>query len=99
MDGLACSLCMPARRVFYDQRAPYRAEECQRFYHTLLKRYFAFLIPPGSRVLEIGCGLGDLLASLEPSRGVGVDFSPETLAIARTRHPGLEFQEGDATQF
>jgi len=27
------------------------------------------------KVLELGCGLGDLLAAVRPSRGVGVDFS------------------------
>ena len=30
-------------------------------------------------VLELGCGTGDLLAALEPSLGVGVDFAPELL--------------------
>src|SRR5438552_2599050 len=55
-----------------------------------------FLIPPGKRVLEVGCGRGDLLAALKPSYGVGVDFSAEMLARAREKHPELTFVEGDA---
>ena len=52
-----------------------RPAEANRFYQRLLQRYFTFLIPPGQRVLEIGCSLGDLLAAVKPARGVGVDFS------------------------
>ena len=56
---------MTSRRDFYEQRAPQRAQEAQRGYHTLLNRHFAFLIPPGQRVLELGCGLGDTLAAVD----------------------------------
>ena len=49
-------------------------------------------------MLELGCGLGDLLASLEPSRGVGVDFSSNILNSARSRHPHLEFIEADVQE-
>jgi SAM-dependent methyltransferase len=59
-------------------------------------RFTQFLIPPGKRVLELGCGRGDLLASLRPAHGIGVDFSPATIAMARERHPGLQFVLGDA---
>lgn len=55
-----------------------------------------FLIPPGKRVLELGCGRGDLLARLKPSYGVGVDFVAKAIARARELHPGLTFVEGDA---
>ena len=55
------------------------------------------MIPPGRRVLEIGCRLGDLLASLAPSEGVGVDFSAEMIGRARARHPELRFVECDAS--
>jgi SAM-dependent methyltransferase len=55
-----------------------------------------FLIPPGKRVLELGCGTGELLAALEPSYGVGVDFGANTIARARARFPGLDFILGDA---
>ena len=51
------------------------------FYHKLLKHYYKFVISPGMRVLELGCGHGDLLASLKPSLGVGVDFSSEMINL------------------
>lgn len=66
------------------------------YYHRRLNQIYRFLVAPGQRVLEIGCGAGDLLAALEPSRGVGVDFSPKTIAIARHRHPDLQFIQADA---
>lgn len=87
------------RQAFYEQRAAFRLRETDRHYQKLLRNYFTFLIPPGLRVLEIGCGLGDLLAAVKPARGVGVDFSPEMLKLARQRHPGLEFHAADAAEF
>lgn len=64
-------------------------------YHRRLAEVYRNLVSPGQAVLELGCGTGDLLAALEPSRGVGVDFSPEMLRRARARHPHLEFVEQD----
>ncbi len=61
------------------------------YYHRRLTEIYQFLIPPLQRVLEIGCGDGDLLASLNASTGVGVDFSPEMIARARSAHPELNF--------
>jgi SAM-dependent methyltransferase len=87
------------RRSFYDQMAPRRARELERGYHRLLRRYYAFLVPPGLRVLELGCGLGDLLAAVRPAYGVGVDFSPAMVQLARARHPELHFVVAEATQF
>jgi hypothetical protein len=46
-------------------------------------------------VLDLGCGDGSLLAALEPSRGVGIDFSPRMIDVARAAHPHLEFHVGD----
>ncbi len=67
-----------------------------RAYRRRLVEVYQNLISPGQRVLEVGCGTGDLLAALEPSYGVGVDFCPEMLSLARTRHPELEFILADA---
>lgn len=63
-----------------------------RTYHRLLQRIARFHVLPGASVLEIGCGSGDLLAALEPGRGVGVDVSPRMVDLARTKHPELEFR-------
>src|SRR4051794_6982314 len=67
-------------------------------YHADHHKFMGFLIPLGKRVLELGCGTGDMLAALEPSYGVGVDFSPEMLARARARYPQLSFVLGDAEE-
>ncbi|MGA2229905.1 MAG: bifunctional class I SAM-dependent methyltransferase/glycosyltransferase family 2 protein, partial [Tepidisphaeraceae bacterium] len=64
-------------------------------YHRRLAEIYSFLIVPGQRVLEIGCGRGDLLAAVAPTQGVGVDFSPEMITRARQRHPDLQFLESD----
>jgi len=70
----------------------------QRGFHAQLLRYFRNHIPEGARVLEWGCGAGDLLAGLAPARGLGLDFSARMVANARERHganPALEFREAD----
>lgn len=90
---------MTDRRAFYDQRAAFRVKESQRHYHRLLRNYYRFLVPPGARVLEIGCGVGDLLAAVQPARGVGVDFSEKMIELARARHPNLEFHVAEALEF
>ena len=46
-------------------------------------------------MLELGCGIGDTLAALEPSYGVGIDFSPAMIEQARSSHPGIIFHVGD----
>jgi SAM-dependent methyltransferase len=95
----------PNRRRYQKQRMAHwdrvsrKKENPKRpgaFYHRLLQHYYRFLIPPGLRILEIGCGHGDLLASLNPSVGVGVDFSDDTLRRAVTKHSRLIFIRADA---
>jgi len=67
-----------------------------RYYHRLLAKYFSFIIPQGKRVLEIGCGSGNLLNAVKPSYGVGIDFAPEVIDIAREKYPHLRFLIDDA---
>ena len=84
------------RHTFYEDSVACRPRANARFYQTLVRRYYSYLVPPGASVLEMGCGLGDLLAEVKPSRGIGVDFSAKTVALARERHPELEFHVGEA---
>src|SRR5690606_33661899 len=60
-------------------------------YHRRLELAHARLIPPGSRVLDIGCGDGRLLASLKPALGVGVEVSGGMAALARERNPQFTY--------
>src|SRR5262245_32488848 len=61
-------------------------------------KFMRLLITPGKRLLELGCGTVDLLAALEPSYGVGIDFGAQTVARAQARHPGLTFILGDVEE-
>ncbi len=65
-------------------------------YHARLREIYRLLVSPGLRVLEIGCGLGDLISSLNPAQGVGIDFSAEMLRRAKQRNPGIQFVLADA---
>ena len=51
-----------------------------------------------TRLLDVACGPG-YAAAAAAARGataIGVDFSSEMVEEARSRYPGIEFQEGDA---
>jgi SAM-dependent methyltransferase len=66
-----------------------------RFYYEEDWNYMRFLVPKGKRVLDLGCGAGGLLNALEPSYGVGIDFSQAMVETARAAHPYLTFLYGD----
>ncbi|MCP9798551.1 glycosyltransferase [Cyanobium sp. Lug-B] len=60
-----------------------------RAYYEDLNRLHQLLVAPGLRVLEIGCGLGDLLAATHPGHGVGIERDPAIAAAAQAAHPNL----------
>ena len=84
-------------RRHFDRVAPQHPQERARhgYYYEDLYRLIREQVAPGSTVLDLGCGDGSLLASLQPSRGAGVDFSLPSLVEARRRHPDLDFICGD----
>tara|TARA_B110000027_G_scaffold131902_1_gene157063 strand:- start:333 stop:1763 length:1431 start_codon:yes stop_codon:yes gene_type:complete len=51
-------------------------------YQKIISHYYSHIIPQGSSILEIGCGDGTLLNSLNPIKGVGIDFSSVAIDIA-----------------
>lgn len=66
------------------------------YYYSELERICSRLIPPRKSVLEIGCGTGDLLNSVRPERGLGIDLSRGMVEVAQRKYPQLEFRQGDA---
>jgi len=81
----------------FDELAPKRQywKDRNRYYYDDQEKYFRFLVPEGLSILELGCGTGDLLNALKPKRGVGIDFSPEMVRIAKACYPELEFRQED----
>lgn len=92
---------LETRRRYWDEFAQTldRWQWIRGYYQRRLAEIYQFVVPPGMRVLELGCGQGDLLAKLRPSRGVGVDLSPRMVERARARYPYLQFIEADAHRF
>jgi ubiquinone/menaquinone biosynthesis C-methylase UbiE len=88
------------RRRYWDEFAQSldQWQKIRGYYQQRLAEIYKQVIPPHMRVLELGCGQGDLLAALEPSRGVGIDLSEKMLERARIRHPQLEFFPGDVQE-
>lgn len=85
-------------RSYFDQIAAQidRWNQRNQYYYQDLDRLHQFFIPPGRRVLEIGCGTGNLLAALDPAIGVGIDFSEPMIQIAQAKYPHLQFYCLDA---
>jgi len=72
-------------------------KEKAAYYYTALQCSLQEVVPPGRRVLEIGCGTGDILASLRPRYGLGTDISEEMVILASRKHPELEFRVHDVS--
>ncbi|HLN73614.1 MAG TPA: glycosyltransferase [Prolixibacteraceae bacterium] len=86
---------------YFERIAPKRDKwkKRNRFYQKTIERQFAFIIPEGSTVLELGCSTGDLLNAVKPAKGIGVDFSATAIDIAKQKYPQYEFYLADAVDF
>jgi SAM-dependent methyltransferase len=91
------------RRVFARRDASARGPEERAVLEERTRQVRGVLAEAGllpdatSRVLDIGCGRGDSLATFD-SRSCGVDLLPERVAAARTRHPGARLAVAGADE-
>ncbi len=83
------------RSNHWDQLDYSKLSTLGRYYHSRLAYIYKQMIPTGSRVIELGCGTGDLLDHLKPAVGVGIDFSVKAIEIARQKYPSLTFYVDD----
>jgi SAM-dependent methyltransferase len=67
-------------------------------YRDLLAHRYNVLVPEDARVLEVGCGAGELLHRIHASSKIGVDLSPEQVARARARYPLLDVRLANGEQ-
>ncbi len=68
------------------------------YYYHALKGIVREHVSQGKRVLEIGCGTGDLLFTAQPLQGTGIDISERMIEIARKKYrkqKNLSFEAAD----
>jgi SAM-dependent methyltransferase len=83
---------------FVDDREPYHHPDEERFWRSGERELEALLgalglaVEPGSRVMDVGCGIGRLTRVLarDAAHVTAVDVSPEMLARAQELNPGLD---------
>jgi hypothetical protein len=61
-----------------------------------LREALTRLIPSDARVLEVGCGWGDLIGALPQRERMGIDFLPQNVEEARRHYPDVKFEVADA---
>lgn len=97
----------PASDMKRDQSDATRrdAEEIMRwrrrhaYHYDRIAACMARHVSQNASVLHVGCGTGDLLAALRPSRGIGLDANPHFIGEARAAHAGLDFHTSSLTDF
>lgn len=82
---------------FWDQHWQAEGKPPQRNQHEDVVVVTRAHLPPGSRVLEGGCGRGDKVKALADAgfEAVGVDFAEQSVRHARHDFPGLDIRFGD----
>ncbi len=85
-----------------DQWSPDLYEGKHSFVWKLAASVVELLAPkPGERMLDVGCGTGQLTARIAESGAdvVGIDNSPAMIEEARRHYPQIEFRLADAHDF
>jgi len=67
-----------------------------RYYNRDIEIFLKTIIPKNKKILEIGSATGNLLNSIKPSKGLGIDFSPDMVGIAKKKYKGIGFRVMDA---
>ena len=77
----------------YDAKHAFVYEKAKGLVHLLAPK-------KGERILDLGCGTGVLSAEIaeRAAEVLGIDRSPEMVAQAQNRFPGLQFEVADATK-
>lgn len=63
-------------------------------YKKLLAHRYNLLISKDDRVLEVGCGEGELLSRIHAESKVGIDMSVPQIERGKARHPELDLRVG-----
>lgn len=94
------NLSITDKRSYFDGIAAglRRYRSFRKYYWNDIVSYCNFYIQEHESVVEIGCANGDTLAHLNGGRKVGIDFSANMVAEAKSAHPHITFHHMDAQQ-
>jgi len=62
-----------------------------KYYHQQIIKFFQFIVPKNSKILQINCKNGYIINSLKPSFGIGIDEDAQEIATASARYPHHKF--------
>lgn len=86
-------------KEYFDKIAPkhHHWRNKNRYYYSYIENHISFIVPQGEKVLEIGCGTGEFLIALKPSKGLGIDISGKMIEMARAKNSDkkVEFKVGE----
>ncbi|MCX7728604.1 MAG: bifunctional class I SAM-dependent methyltransferase/glycosyltransferase family 2 protein [Bacteroidia bacterium] len=86
-------------KTYFDELASKKKPRAiNAYYWNEITRYIEYFTHEDDRVLEIGCGSGDLLAKIKGKHKTGIDFSEKQIQWAKEKyaHTGIEFIVMDA---
>ncbi len=100
MNTVACEFQIRQKAIFNSEFAPGSASGARAGWHgairplhrELIFRFADRWVPRGARMLDVGCGDGEILRLFGPDRiraGVGIDLSPEAVRRAGEARYGL----------
>lgn len=69
-----------------------RLKRRNAYYNGRITEWCRSVVPPGRKVLDVGCGRGDVLSALRPSAGLGIDLSAAMVQGAQRDHADLDFR-------
>ncbi|MEC4892941.1 MAG: methyltransferase domain-containing protein [Oscillatoria sp. PMC 1051.18] len=86
-----------ARSFYNDWAFAYQDERSSQLWLEFVGKYFLADLSPSSRILDVGCGKGELVNELinKGYQASGIDLSEEMLNFARQNAPRGEFIVGD----
>lgn len=86
------------RDVYDRQASTFDAQRSKSLFEARWLARFTACLPPGGRVLDVGCGSGDPIARWFIAEGfsvTGTDYSPPMLDILRDRWPSGDWRLAD----
>lgn len=87
----------PRWTEMYDARTPVLEEANYRTRRDITVEYLRKVVPPGGRVLDLGCGTGPVLSELRKHGFVctGLELSLDMIERARARLRSMNLDDGD----